>query len=115
MRLTNDQKRAAAREALRANPDRSDRAIGRQVGCDGKTVASVRAELRNLPAPPKAPSLVPDANAGAWRVLVRKPTADGAIYTWEEVSYAEACRYASNDRDWRREPGVFKRLLGWLR
>jgi hypothetical protein len=43
--LNRDQKRQLVADQLRETPDRSDRLIGKMLGVDGKTVASVRAEL----------------------------------------------------------------------
>jgi hypothetical protein len=45
--LTGKQRRDFILELLKANPSASDRAIARDVGVDGKTVASVREEMRN--------------------------------------------------------------------
>jgi hypothetical protein len=45
--LTGKQKREFILELLKANPSASDRAVARDVGVDGKTVASVREEMRN--------------------------------------------------------------------
>lgn len=44
-RLTPAERRAAIEAALRANPAASDRAVGKAAGCDGKTVARIRAAL----------------------------------------------------------------------
>jgi ParB-like nuclease domain len=43
--LTSKQKREFILELLKANPSASDRAIARDVGVDGKTVAAVREEM----------------------------------------------------------------------
>jgi hypothetical protein len=45
--LSSKQKREFILELLKANPSASDRAVARDVGVDGKTVASVREEMRN--------------------------------------------------------------------
>jgi hypothetical protein len=42
--LTAEKKRDLIAKLLKANPERSDRAVGKMIGADGKTVASVRAE-----------------------------------------------------------------------
>lgn len=44
--LNREQKRQLIADEITANPDRSDRAIGRDLGCDHKTVGSVRREQR---------------------------------------------------------------------
>lgn len=43
--LTQEQKRELIRAEIQRRPDDSDRAIGRRVGCDHKTVGAVRREL----------------------------------------------------------------------
>ncbi len=43
------------------NPERSDREIGRVVGCDHKTVGSARARMSELLAVGDSPSIVPQA------------------------------------------------------
>jgi hypothetical protein len=45
--LSGKQRRDFILELLKANPSASDRAIARDVGVDGKTVASVREEMHN--------------------------------------------------------------------
>ncbi|MWA02178.1 hypothetical protein F8568_017710 [Actinomadura sp. LD22] len=50
--LTREQKRQLIADEITADPDRSDRAIARLLGCDHKTVGSVRRELRGeIPHP----------------------------------------------------------------
>ncbi|MFC6017237.1 ParB N-terminal domain-containing protein [Plantactinospora solaniradicis] len=44
--LSREQKRRLIADEIEANPDRSDREIGRLLSCDHKTVGSVRRELR---------------------------------------------------------------------
>jgi hypothetical protein len=51
--LSRAQKRQLIADEIEAAPDRSDREIARLMGCDHKTVGSVRRELRGeLPRPP---------------------------------------------------------------
>lgn len=54
--LSRAQRRAMIAEEITADPGRSDRQIGRQLGVDHKTVGSVRRELSGeLPQPPVVP------------------------------------------------------------
>ncbi len=46
-RMTRQDVRHAIGIVLREFPDRSDREIGEQIGCDGKTVASVRSDMES--------------------------------------------------------------------
>lgn len=53
--LTREQKRQLIAAEVQARPDDSDRAIGRRLGCDHKTVGSVRREVSGeIPRPPAA-------------------------------------------------------------
>lgn len=47
-RLDRAERRALIQQEIRANPDRSDRDIARGIGCDHKTVGSVRAEMGKI-------------------------------------------------------------------
>jgi hypothetical protein len=49
--LTNEEKRALVAAELEEDPARSDRAIGKAVGVDHKTVAAARKEVGNFPTP----------------------------------------------------------------
>ncbi len=53
--LTREQKRQLIADEITAHPSRSDREIGRLMGCDHKTVGAVRRELRGeIPHQPSA-------------------------------------------------------------
>ena len=62
-------KRAIIADQLREHPDRSNRWIGRSLGVDDKTVASVRAELRSTAEIPQLDRLV--GADGKWRPATR--------------------------------------------
>lgn len=68
--LTSKQKRAVIGEELDTDPDRSDRAIGRLLGVDHKTVGSVRRELSGeIPHEPIPASLHIARDAHGFAVL----------------------------------------------
>jgi hypothetical protein len=52
----------------------------------------------------------PDPAAKQWKVMTRREVPNGAVYEFELVSYAQACRYAAGDPDWRQAPGLEPRL-----
>lgn len=74
--LTSDQKRDVIVAVLKARPSQSDRAIGKQVNADHKTVGAVREKLESrgeIPTPKRGPTLR-DANSQPRKHASQRPS-----------------------------------------
>jgi len=93
---------AAIEAALRNDPALSDRAVGRLIGCDGKTVGAVRRAMRHA-TPSRAADSRPLADA---RLRCK---ACGSLTWWQDQQGAWRCFRCHPPRN---ASAVFQMLLG---
>lgn len=112
--LSRVQRRALIADEITANPDRSDREIGRLFGVDHKTVGSVRRELRGeLPHPVNADALtIPGDDADVARLTVDAIVRgyDNADTDEEKRAWAHAVQLTDEILAWGRDttrPNLF--------
>lgn len=88
--LTREQRRGLITVELNRDPDRSDRAIGRLIGVDHKTVGALRRELEEAKAGEHA-HLINELIEAAWQDLTTSNQADRIGYAfWVLVHWRDA-------------------------
>ena len=88
-----EQKRAFIAEALKANPEKSDRQVGKEIGADNKTVGVVRAALEENEEIPHS-----EAKTGPKRGKKPEsnndlPSEEEAEASYQETLYDQACLF----------------------